>query len=169
MDPTSEAWHQGHQAHVSRKGSRTWCSSPPTVAYTQLCPPSREAPPLTLAGLLGPAHGREEGYKSCVTGLPRGDGVAVCWSGLSSMLFPLLITAPQFPLGTRSCPTDSTPNSGGGHRIQAWVLAAHRSPATVSAPRAEEVRLGCWWPALWGRTGARPGKHRTGLSGTYWV
>lgn len=53
--------------------------------------------------------------------------------------FPLLITAPPFPLGTRPCPTDSTPSSGGGHRIQVWVLAEQRSPATVSAPRAQEV------------------------------
>lgn len=53
--------------------------------------------------------------------------------------FPLLITAPPFPLGTGPCPTDSTRNSGGGHRIQVWVLAVQCSPATVSAPRAEEM------------------------------
>ena len=57
-------------------------------------PPSREPPPLTLAGLLCPAHGREKGYKSHATGVPRGDRVAVCWSGWS------MITAPRFPFHT---------------------------------------------------------------------
>ena len=77
--------------------------------------------------------------------------------------FPLLTTAPQFPLGTRPCPTDSTPNSGGGHRIQAWVLAVQCSPATVSAPRAEEVP---WMPVACslGEDRGETWKRGTGLS-----
>ena len=58
---------------------------------------------------------------------------------------PLLITAPRFPLGNRPCPTDSTPNSGGGHGIRVWALAVQCSPATVMAPHsAPRVRKAPW-------------------------
>ena len=48
--------------------------------------------------------------------------------------FPLLITAPQFPLENHPCPTDSTPNSGVAPWFRSGYCLCRVPPATVTGP-----------------------------------